>query len=210
MLYMLPALVISIAIHEFCHAYVAYKLGDKSQKYYGRLTLDPFAHIDIFGLISFALVHIGWGKPVTVDDTNFKNKTRDNMLVSLAGPLSNLILAFLLTFVIKILLLTGIFSIADGQVVGSNAVLDIFANILDLSVIYNVTFSVFNMLPFPPFDGGEVLKYFLPSKIKPYLQKLEQYSFIIVIVLLVTNIGVYIISPFINVIYKVLIWILNL
>lgn len=62
MLYMLPALVISIAIHEFFHAYVAYKLGDKSQKYYGRLTLDPIAHIDLFGLISFAFFHIGWGK----------------------------------------------------------------------------------------------------------------------------------------------------
>lgn len=144
-----------------------------------------------------------------VDDTNFKNKTRDNMLVSLAGPLSNLVLAFLLTIVIKLLIITGD-GVYGGQIIGSNSWLNILANILDLSVIYNVSFSVFNMLPFPPFDGGKVLEYFLPRKLKPYMKKIEQYSFVIIVILLVTNIGMYIITPFINVIYNILIWILNL
>ena len=86
---MLPALLISLSIHEYAHAFVAYKLGDTSQKLRGRLTLNPFRHIDLFGFISIILLGVGWGKPVMIDDRNFKNRARGNMLTALAGPVSN-------------------------------------------------------------------------------------------------------------------------
>lgn len=209
-LYMLPALLISLSVHEYFHAHVAYKLGDKSQKYFGRLTLDPFAHIDWFGLISIMLIGIGWGKPVMVDDSNFKNRSKDNMLVSLAGPLSNLVLAFAITIVTKILMMFNIINLADLQNASATSTIVILTNMLYLTVVFNVTFAVFNMLPFPPFDGAKVFSYFLPKKGKNFIQKLEPYSLIIVLVLFITNLYSYIISPIIYGIGNILLWILNI
>lgn len=146
-LYTLPALLLSLSIHEFAHAYVAYKLGDKSQKAFGRLTLDPFKHIDPIGFLCIALVGFGWGKPVVIDDSNFKNRAKGTMLVSLAGPASNLILAILFTIILKILIVTGAISIATTSSIAS-----ILLNMFILTIQFNVVFAVFNMLPIPPFD----------------------------------------------------------
>ncbi len=199
-LYTLPALLISLAIHEFSHAYTAYKLGDKSQKALGRLTLHPFAHIDIFGFISIALFGFGWGRPVMVDDRNFKNKARDNMLVALAGPLSNLILAVVFTLILKVLVVTGALNNLSG-----NAVVQSLITMFVLSVQFNVVFGIFNLIPIPPFDGSKVLLYFLPNKAKNFMYMLERYSFYIIIIFFVTGIGSYIVSPIVNFVYKILI-----
>ena len=112
-LYTLPALLISLSIHEYAHAWVAYKLGDINQKLRGRLTLDPFKHIDPFGFICIALFGVGWGKPVVIDDRNFKDRAKGTMLTALAGPLANMLLAIFLTVVLKILIMTNILSIAS-------------------------------------------------------------------------------------------------
>lgn len=209
-LYMLPALLISLSIHEYAHAYTAYKLGDKSQKYLGRLTLDPFAHIDWFGFISIALIGIGWGKPVIVDDSKFKNKSRDNMLVSFAGPFSNLLLAILITIIIKILMICHVISFSSGAIFSVNSSLNILVTMLVYTVVFNVSFSVFNMLPFPPFDGEKVLEYFLPNIGKKFLQKMDSYSLIIVLILCLTPLANYIIAPVINFIYSILLWIISI
>ncbi len=197
-LYVLPALLLSFAIHEFAHAYVAYKLGDRSQKALGRLTLHPFAHIDWMGFISIALLGFGWGKPVVVDDRNFKNKARDNMLVALAGPMSNLLLALLFTLIFKVLIVTGVIS----------SVNTILINMFFNAILLNITFAIFNMLPIPPFDGSKVLFYFLPRNFKGIMYTLEKYSFYIVIILLVSGLGGAIISPiinfFLNIIYAII------
>lgn len=189
-LYFLPALLLSLAIHEFGHAIVAYKLGDRSQKAQGRLTLSPFAHIDWFGFLSIALIGIGWGKPVMVDDRNFEKRGKGNMLVALAGPMFNLGLAIITTILLKILLVAGVFTTIE-----TNTTIAIIFNIIYLTIQFNVVFAVFNLIPLPPFDGSKVLYYFLPYKAKQWFDKLEQYSFWILLVLFITDAYVYVIEP---------------
>ena len=202
-LYSLPALLISLSVHEYSHAMCAYKLGDKSQKAMGRLTLQPFAHIDIFGFICIALLGFGWGKPAIINEENFKNKTKGIMLTALAGPVSNLILAILLVIILKVLLVTGL-----AVPVVTSSVGGILFNMLILGIEFNVVFAVFNLIPLPPFDGSKVLYYFLPYKAKQAYASLENYSYIIILVFFVTNIGSYIITPFVNVIFKLISFIL--
>ena len=198
-LYFLPALLISLSIHEFAHSFIAYKLGDKSQKALGRMTLNPLAHIDLWGFVCIALFGFGWGKPVIVDDRNFKNRSRDNMLVALAGPMSNILLSIVFTIILKILMITGVVDLAVSTTSGN-----VLTNMLVLSIQFNVIFGIFNMLPIPPFDGSKVLFYFLPGKYKEIMYVLERYSFIIILVLVFTNISSYIISPMVSGILKLL------
>lgn len=204
-MYVLPALLISLSIHELAHAYTAYKLGDKSQKALGRLTLDPFAHIDWMGFLCIALVGFGWGKPVMVDDRNFKNRARDNMLVALAGPLSNLLIAIVFTIILKILIMAGLIS-----VVSTSQVSMVVFSMFSLAIQFNVVFGIFNLLPIPPFDGSKVLFYFLPYKYKDIMYAIERYSFIIILVFLISGIGGYIINPIVNLVLQFLNYILLL
>ncbi len=198
-LYTLPALLFCLAIHEFAHSYTAYKLGDRSQKAMGRLTLNPLSHIDISGFICIALFGFGWGKPVMIDDRNFKNKAAGNAIVALAGPLSNLIMAVVFTIILKILIITGVITTAVNSTVGS-----IILNMLILVIQFNVVFGIFNLIPIPPFDGSRILYFFLPSKGREMMYMIERYSFIIVLVILVTGIGSFIVSPIINFVLSLL------
>ena len=193
-LYSLPALLISLSVHEFFHAYTAYKLGDISQKLRGRLTFDPFSHIDLFGFISIALFGFGWGKPVIVDDSKFKNRRRDNMLVSIAGPLSNLVLAIIFTLIFKIMYETNLFTLYDlNPQVG-----DSIFTMMYIAISFNIIFAIFNMIPIPPFDGARLLFYILPPKYEKVMFKISQYSFFIIIFLFVTGLGTKIITPIYN------------
>ena len=203
-LIILPVLLFSVAIHEFSHAFAAYKLGDRSQKAQGRLTIHPFAHIDWLGFISFALTGIGWGRPVFVDDRNFKKRSRDNAIVAFAGPFSNLVMAFVFTVILKILVMTNVLNVTSGGAAS------IIVSMIYTAILYNVFFAVFNMLPIPPFDGSKVLRYFLPNKLKHIVDYLEQYSLIIFLVLIVTGLHVYIVSPISTAILNLLSKILNM
>lgn len=204
-LYVLPALLLSLSIHEFAHAYTAYKLGDRSQKALGRLSLDPFKHIDIFGFLCIMLFGFGWGKPVMIDDRNFKNRAKGNMLVAFAGPASNLVMAVLFTIILKILVVTNVINLA-----AQSAVAVVFLRMFTLAIQFNVVFAIFNLIPIPPFDGSKVLFYFLPTKAKEIMYILERYSFYIIIIILVTNIGGVVISPIVNFILRILDWFLML
>lgn len=204
LLYTLPALLISLSVHEYAHAFVAYKLGDVNQKIRGRLTLDPFKHIDPAGFICMLLFRVGWGKPVMVDDRNFKNRAQGTMLTALAGPVSNFILALLLTLIYKVLIEIGVFTMA------TTGVMSIVESMLSIAISFNIVFGVFNLIPLPPLDGSKVLAYFLPQKLRGFMYTLERYSFIIILVLFCTNLSSLIINPAYNAITKLLNWILNL
>lgn len=204
-LYTLPALLISLSIHEFAHAWVAYKQGDISQKIRGRLSLDPFKHIDPMGFLCIALFGVGWGKPVVIDDSNFKNRARGTMLTALAGPASNLLLAILLTLVLKLLIVIGAIDL-----VATSTVASILLKMFLYTIQFNIVFCVFNLIPLPPLDGAKVLEYFLPGKLKNIMYTLEKYSFIIILIFFCTNIASYLISPAYNAILKLLYWILAL
>ena len=204
-LYTLPALVLSLSIHEYAHAWVAYKLGDISQKIRGRLTLNPLAHIDPIGFIAIVLVGVGWGKPVTVDDRNFKDSRKGMMLTSLAGPASNLLLAILVTIILKLLMVFGVMN----SIINSNTG-NIILNMLLYVIQFNIVFGIFNLIPLPPLDGSKVLAYFLPQRARGFMYTLERYSFIIIMIIYFTNLTTYIITPGYNLVLKLINWILML
>ncbi len=182
--YALPVLL-AITIHEYFHGYVAYKLGDPTAKMMGRLTLNPFYHIDLFGTIILPLLLfimkspfvIAWAKPVPINPSNFSNPDRDTALSSIAGPLSNLFLCIL-----SILLYN---ELSKGGVSGN---LEFFMRVLRASFFLNFALFAFNLLPVPPLDGSKVLYYFLPPSLKNLYDRIEPYGFFILIALLVTKI----------------------
>lgn len=149
-LYFLVALIVTLTVHEASHAMVAYYLGDPTAKLKGRLTLNPIAHLDLFGSLIFLLTQsIGWGKPVPVNPGNFKNPVRDSALTSLAGPLSNFILAFIVVLPWKYV----------GEYM-PRFLLTEFQYIFHVSIFL----GIFNLFPFPPLDGSKVLGLFIPKK----------------------------------------------
>ena len=204
-LYTLPALLLSLSIYKFAQAWTAYKLGDSSQKLRGRLTLDPFKHVDPIGLIFIAILGIGWGKPVTMDDRNFKDKAKGTMLTAIAGPIATFLMAIFLTFVLKGLIMVGVLNLTD-----TNNVVNILVQMLIMTIQFNVVFAIFNMIPIPPFDGAKVLFYFLPKKLRWISYKIERYSFIIFLILVFTDIVAYIIAPAYSLVFKLIEWILYL
>lgn len=204
-LYMIIPILLSISVHEAAHAYVAYKRGDTSQKYRGRLTLSPFAHMDIIGLLSLFLIGFGWGKPVEIDDRNFENRRKDMLMVALAGPAANLILAVVLALILKIMIVTGLY--------GKLMLNSMFA-FLNFTIFYtiqlNVVLAAFNMIPLPPLDGSRLLFYFLPSKYREVEFFLTKYSFVILLVLVFTGISEAIISPVIKGISSLIMFIIGI
>lgn len=204
-LYFLPALLLSLSIHEYGHACVAYMLGDKSQKELGRLTIAPAAHIDWMGFLAIALFGFGWGKPVMVDDRAFKNRSRDNMFVALAGPMFNILLAIILTVLVRILYAFGISASSITSTVGQA----LYAMLIT-TIQFNMIFSAFNLIPLPPFDGSKVLYFFLLNKAKNFMMKLERYSLVIIMVLVVTNIYIYLMTPVMTLVSWIISVILNI
>ena len=205
-LYMIPVLLFTVAVHECMHAVVAYKLGDRSQKLYGRMSLDPFVHVDILGFLSILLVGFGWGKPVYTDDSNFKNRDRDNMLVALAGPAANICIAVIFTIILKIAyMILGIDGILNLGNVGN-----IILNLFKLTIQLNVVLAIFNLIPIHPFDGGKILRYFLPREAKYKFDNLfrSSTSQIIILVIIVSGVASFVISPIVNTVLNILNFIL--
>ena len=179
----LPGLILAMTVHEYAHARVAVELGDITPRVMGRLTLNPKAHIDPIGLLCLFLVHFGWAKPVSINPRNFKNPRRDDILVSLAGPFANLLLAFLSLVALLV------YSKMGGNMTQGMSL------VFRLIIEYNIGFAIFNLLPIPPLDGSHVLMQILPRDLAYKLEGLEKYSFIILIIFLMTPILSMILIP---------------
>lgn len=176
LLYTLPAIIIGLTVHEWAHAFAADKLGDPTAKNLGRMTLNPFAHIDLFGFLCLLVVGFGWAKPVPVNPRNFKNYRRDDIIVSLAGIAMNLVVAFFAT----ILFYFGVYRWNLGS---NEAFYTIFLSIVTI----NLSLAVFNLLPIYPLDGSHVLESLFMRYIPKFFMFLRQYGQYILIALLVSG-----------------------
>ena len=175
-----PAAIIGLTVHEFSHAYVAYRLGDNTAKDQGRLTLNPLKHIDWMGFFLILVAGFGWAKPVTFNPDNLKNKHRDEILISIAGPVSNLITAFLLFIVAR-----GLYSLDffHGTVLGLDIV-----NLIVVWGVINISLFIFNLIPLPPLDGSHIYLTFLKETNPKLMTNLYKYgTFGLLIIILVEN-----------------------
>ena len=179
-----PALI-CITIHELAHGFTAYKLGDRTAKDLGRLTLNPIKHLDPAGFIMIVIVGFGWAKPVPVDMRNFKHPKRDMAITALAGPLSNIILAIFVLLILGLVTTAlGIFTDpATGIVYWTQETGFLIFRIISRMVVLNITLAVFNMLPLPPLDGSKVLFSLLPEKAYYNLMRYERYGMIALLVI---------------------------
>lgn len=192
----LPGVIIAITFHEFAHAFAADKLGDDTPRRQGRLNLNPLSHVDPVGFLMLIFVHFGWGKPVEINPRNFnrnRSMSEQEAIVSLAGPLMNIVIALLLTIILfAVLTFAPAFTLTTA---GSLVVIAI-----QMAISVNVGLGVFNLIPIYPLDGSKILMHFLPYNAKNWFLNHQQTFYIIFLILWVTNLISYIISPVINVV----------
>jgi len=195
----LPVLA-AVVFHEVAHGWVAYRLGDSTAARLGRLTLNPFAHVDLFGTVLVPLVLIlthapfvfGYAKPVPVNFLNLRNPKRDMIWVAAAGPVTNLLLALLCTLVWKTI--APMLDARPDAAAGGNYLAAI-ALMAQSGILINVALAVLNSFPLPPLDGGRVLVGLLPRPLSAKLARVEPYGFLILIVLLMTHALDYMLEP---------------
>ena len=183
-LYAIPGVLFALSVHEFSHGYVAYKLGDPTAKNYGRLTLNPIKHLDIFGAIAMLIVGVGWAKPVPVNTRYFKKYKRDTALVAIAGPLSNVLSAFVGTL-LYYLIIKFIMTLKPD--VFLSPLWSGISEIIVSFIFVNVGLAVFNLIPIPPLDGSRIVDSFLPQKLLVLYHKYERYISLILLLVVVSG-----------------------
>lgn len=157
------ALMIVVTFHEFAHAYMATRLGDDTPKRLGRVTLNPLAHLDPLGTLMLFIAGFGWGKPVLYNPSNLKS-VKDEVYIAIAGPITNIILAFIFALPYRIAVYTGV----DPQVINTALPYSFFNLLTELNIIL----AVFNFLPIPPLDGSKILYLFLPFRTRITLERI--------------------------------------
>lgn len=184
----IPAILLAFTFHEYAHAVVAVKLGDDTPKLQGRLTLNPFTHVDIWGFIMILLVGFGWAKPVQTNPSAFKNFYKDDLKVSIAGPLANLIIGLIMTTVLVI------FIRFSGNLQNTNMNLYIVVKeILQNAALLNCIWFFLNLLPIPGFDGFHVLRDLFPKfiyKLSPNIYKYQMLMFLLLILPLIGGMSI--------------------
>ncbi len=199
MLIALPAILIALTFHEYAHGQVADWLGDTTPYYQGRLTINPLPHIDWMGFFMLLLFNFGWAKPVQVNPYNFKNISikKGMMLVSLAGPLMNMLLAAAGLIALR-------FISFDPQVGQYSGTMPELIKMLVPLVQINIILAVFNLIPVPPLDGSKILAGLLPDSGAQLIYSLEPYGPLVLLLLIFTNLAGKIIWPLYNVVYAFL------
>ena len=194
---LIPVIIFALSFHEFAHGWTANRFGDQTAKMAGRLTLNPMAHLDMFGTLALYFMGFGWAKPVPVNPRNLDDPKRDLLWISLAGPVSNLFLALVSGILLSILFNTG--------VIGGQSPL---TTVLVMSLQINLVLAIFNFLPIPPLDGSKILEGLVPSKYNNQLILFEQYGpkvlFGLIIISMFTRFNIFgiIISPIMSVFLK--------
>lgn len=202
--YMVRVIVLftAIPIHECAHGYVANKLGDDTAYHQGRITLNPFVHLDMMGTILLILTGFGWAKPVQVNTRRFEHPRRDMALTALAGPASNVLMALVLLIAYKVL--WG-FALAPAMR-NTGSVVSVLIQMLWIMISVNLSLAVFNLLPVPPLDGSKIFGAVLPDKYYYFMMQYERYVFIVLLVLLYTGI----LSTPLSWLVRLLYWLLDL
>lgn len=201
LLIFLVTLLLAISAHEAAHAWMSSRYGDDTARMLGRVTLNPISHTDpigtllipvigfILGAMGGALASIpliGWGKPTPVNPRNWTNYKTANVMVSIAGILANLLIALIAFIIAKVLMATGTLTIYDVLAINNElgATPNPIGILLNMMLFLNVSLAIFNLLPFPPLDGSKVLSTFLPPSWQPVMDILEQYGFMILLLLM--------------------------
>lgn len=181
-------LFIAFTVHEFAHAYTAYKFGDHTAKDQGRLTLNPMQHLDPLGTLLIFIAGFGWARPVPVNRFHFKKPRLASIIVSLMGPISNFVLAIIGSAILFFLMVTGI-----------AAQLPILAiQFFNLFIWINVLLFVFNLMPLPPLDGYRIVEELVPPSVRVKLTEFEKYGSLIFLILVITPLSHYTIRPILD------------
>jgi Zn-dependent protease len=194
MIKIMPAAIIGLTVHEFSHAYMAFRLGDHTAKDQGRLTLNPLKHIDWMGFFLIVIAGFGWAKPVSFNPDNLKHKHRDEILISIAGPLSNLVIALLFFMVARVLFFFEFFN-STGFGLG-------IVNLMVVWGVINISLFIFNLLPLPPLDGSHLYLTFLKETNPRLMMNLYKYGTLALLVLIIAenslNVNILHLSEMIN------------
>lgn len=185
----IPAVLLGLTVHEFAHAYVADRLGDKTPKFQGRLTLNPFSHIDIMGFIMILLIGFGWAKPVETNPSALRRGYKDQIKVSAAGIVANLITALIFALLTGALLKMNLISIRD-----ISSLKGILGIILSSVVSINCMLAVFNIMPIPGLDGFNILRDLSPRTFYKISDIMYQYQMIVLLIFIVTPISTYLVG----------------
>lgn len=187
----IPGMLVAITFHEFAHAWIADKLGDDTPRRQGRLSLNPLAHLDPFGVILMLTAGFGWGKPVEINPYNFYRKIsikKGNALVSVAGPLMNFALSIIFSIIVGLLIaFSGSFLYTTTG--------EVLLQILESAIFMNVGLGVFNLIPLYPLDGYKILLFFLPNNARKWCEEHERVLYIAFMVIWLTPLSTMIISP---------------
>lgn len=176
-----PIVLFALSFHEAAHAFAAYKMGDRTAFNLGRMTINPAKHLDVWGTLCMIVFGFGWAKPVPINARNFENPKKGMAISAIAGPLANFFLGTISTVLWVLMYYLGLKVIITGQT--SEFVINLFSVIHTFffwSAMYNFVFTVFNLIPVPPFDGSRFFGIFLPTKLYFQIMKYERYTFLAV------------------------------